>query len=869
MSTSVAGELHPVWAELPPIDAYEDDALRADDAVHDDFIRNPEEAGSDPARLRQIPQSTDTGHSGNALLAEFVDTLSDEQAGAALEFDSPVLMLSGAGSGKTRSLVGRIAKLLAPVEQGGFGVDPDSIMVVTFTNKAAREMRDRLRPIIAELEERGVVARGARNPLWIGTFHSLSMQILRSHAQQAGLQHNFTILDPGSEKDLAEDALKAAGFNMDETSSGQAAKNQIAPEAFLELVERAKNQALSPEFIRAEIETMGGLDDTRLAEFENPQMLDAYQHYQDALRRDNCVDFADLLNRTIELFREKPLIAGHWRSRLRHFMVDEFQDVNPAQMQWLATFMRAGEATPEEEVDVMYADRVEAWPRPTIALAGDEDQTIYTFRGSDVSIILDFEKYFPDGVVRKLETNYRCQPMVLDAANRLIEHNVGRRDKVLRPHDGNPPAEPVKVLLTNQASEHAASIVENIRERIAQGAEPAEFAILARTSSALKEFADLFTEAGIEHRVHGSADLTRREEVRDIMAYAELLANPDASMAFRRICNKPARKISSETVQKIKTKAIALNLSSVETARMVANGGVTIEGMKDAPIRALSEFFDMIETLRHDVAELPPHQALRVIMARTGYEADLVRNRDKAGSKSAQRLHNLGEICEIARRFWVDFEPEHLKRIEARDPDNPARMPLLEFHENFMMEGREASREKPAGVSIMTMHASKGLEFDRVYLPFFMGNVTPHANAVGEDDGIEEERRLAYVAFTRARKELVISWPSTNPPWAGKGNSSESEFIREAFGVRARDEIDRRRDGRQLRCAIAEFAWLDELAPGQSRNSRHYSEGDRVRGNRHAGGDDTGVRAVRGNGKIDLGGMFGSSRPSAGMEVTP
>lgn len=746
--------------------------------------------------------------------------LNDEQRAAATHFESPLVISAGAGAGKTKTLVARIAYIVSPMADGGMGADPDSVCVLTFTNKSAREMTERLQPLFDDLKDRGLLPgqadkRFGEAPIWAGTFHSISMRILRQVAHRAGLKSNFTIAGDEDAKTYLIEAVKRALQTANPTDVAAAAVEAGAgrdlhramggdnrrvptPEEFLQKlgadrlaeislpwltkaagasIEAAKNQMLDAASLRAELERIARADAARripLSEalhqdfFQktqqlkegnetfriraaNPFALDVFSRYDEAMRAANSVDFADLINHVSRIFEneESAVTATEWRARFRHFLVDEAQDMNPAQMRWLSA-LSGGGARWSGDCPEIYRERVDYFPWPSIAAAGDEDQAIYGFRGSDVRSMTDFSDWFSEAKTLAIETNYRCQPQVLEIANASISKSTtqGRTQKILRPAPTNPPAAPV-VMHAGERGTSLSAIVEEIRTR--RDAAPTDsIAILTRTRRLASEMADLLTQAQIPVDVKGSAAWREKKEIRDAVAYATLAINPDADHAFRRIRNSPPRDIGKTTTDRIAQWARENELSEIEASRLVARsvnpllgGPIDARAMGEMPVKdraadAMARFFEMFDAAaaRAKSCEGTAARALEILLVESGY---LARANDDAESavlirtllKEAERFANLDEFCA-----------------------------------SFSLDPAEAEEEDASlsRVEVMTIHAAKGLEFDHVFVPDAIDGVMPYRrekNVALAPEEMEEERRLFFVAVTRAKKTLSFAAPET------------------------------------------------------------------------------------------------------------
>lgn len=749
-----------------------------------------------------------------------LETMSREQADAALVFDNPVLMVAGAGSGKTRALIGRATKLLLPKEHGGLGADPGSLMMVTFTNKAGREMRERFAGVLGALRENGVYGEP-----WIGTFHSISMKILRIEAKHAGYGANFTILDDSDAKEIAKEAAAELGveaFDIDE---------------FFSNLEYAKARLMTPEMIlrkKAEIEAAReeGKPLTPLQERWNmalhdkmsPDFPKLYNAYQGLLSRNNSVDFSDLINQVTLLFRTRPDIRASWQSTFRHFMVDEAQDMNPAQAAWLAQITGRGMETvldADADLGLAFDDatsgnhtinrhRLRAFPKPTIAFVGDDDQAIYAFRGSDTSIMLNMGRSYEGLVTRYLRQSYRCQPNILSAANRLIVNNEERYDKNVIAADAKRTGSSVIIKEFRTHKDELAHIAGEVKEHIKAGGKPSDIGVLFRTRNGVKEAAKAFRAAGLPVTEGKASNIRESMEFKDLMAYAGYLVNPDAEVLLRRIINKPARGLGPTSLGAVGINAKAKGISFNDEMRTIAQGKVEIadggKPYKAAFTEAVKGFDYLVSAMRQKITSQDAKDGLLTILRDSGYLAALITDvlsaTNLAKSPEAPRLRTLAprefmqEVLKLSGdKESADADMEDLADAAGRLSQGMRKMANLAlivgqaesapsvsaFVQESMLEMSE-NKDAP-GVNVLTMHASKGLEFKKVFLPHWYQGMMP----LGVDaDEINEERRLAYVSLTRGIDSVLISHPTdvTGAAFAmGKGGKVKpSAFFQEMIG---------------------------------------------------------------------------------------
>ena len=645
-----------------------------------------------------MTESTDI----TALNAPYLAGLNDRQREAVLAIDGPVLVLAGAGTGKTRVLTTRLAHILT----SGLAW-PSQILAVTFTNKAANEMKERIGHLIGRPVE----------GWWLGTFHSLAARILRSQAELVGLKPNFTIVSTDDQLRLVKQLIEAEGLDTQRWPS----------RVVLGLIERWKDRGLTPDKVsRAE-----------LAEVASGRILDLYHAYQQRLLTLNACDFGDLLLHNLTIFRTAPDQLERYQQQFRYILVDEYQDTNVAQYLWL---------------------RALAQSHKNICCVGDDDQSVYGWRGAEVENILKFEKDFPGARVIRLEQNYRSTPHILAAASGLIAHNEGRLGKTL--WTDVPEGEKVRIIGAWDGTEEARQIGDEIETLQRRGTELKDIAILVRAGFQTREFEERFITLGIPYRVIGGPRFYERQEIRDALAYLRLIHQPDDGLAFERIVNTPRRGLGDTTLKQLNEISRAQSLSVPEVARQI----IGTDELKPAARRSLTAFMNDLARWRQ-MADVTPHAELaQIVLDESGYTA--MWQQDKS-IEAPGRLENLKELV----RALEDFES-----LEG----------FLD-HVSLVMENTEgAPRDQ---LSIMTLHGAKGLEFDTVFLPGWEEGLFPHPRALDENGikGLEEERRLAYVGLTRARKLAIIAHAGSRRIHNQWQNSLPSRFLAEL----PKDHIDR------------------------------------------------------------------------------
>ena len=625
-----------------------------------------------------------------------LDGLNDEQRAAVTADDGPLLLLAGAGTGKTRALTTRIAYKIATQVAW-----PSQILAVTFTNKAAREMKERISTMLGETVE---------GMPYLGTFHSLSARILRQHAELVDLRPDFTILDTDDQIRLLKQLIQAENIDDKRWPARQMAM----------LIDRWKNRGWSPENVP---ESESGF-------FGNGLGGKIYANYQARLKILNSADFGDLLLECLRLFRENEAVLSEYQQRFKHILVDEYQDTNAVQYLWL---------------------RLLAQGHNNICCVGDDDQSIYGWRGAEVDNILRFEKDFPGAKIIRLERNYRSTPHILGAASGLIAANESRLGKTLWT-DSNEDGEKVKVRGTWDGEEEARLAADDIEAHQRSGQSLNEMAVLVRASFQMREFEDRFISLGVPYRVIGGPRFYERAEIRDANAYLRLIAQPDDDLAFERICNRPRRGFGDVAMKGLHSAARRANKSLFRTAEDI----IDTEELKPAARRSLTGFVRAVTHWRSLVDTMTHTELAELVLDESGYTA--MWQADKS-PEAPGKLENLKELV----RSMDEFENltgylEHISLVmEAQTDDNEDK------------------------VSIMTLHAAKGLEFETVFLPGWEEGLFPHQRSLDESGtkGLEEERRLAYVGITRAKHRATISFAG-NRRTHGQWNSAlPSRFIDE------------------------------------------------------------------------------------------
>jgi len=659
-----------------------------------------------------------------------LENLNPEQLAAVTLPDQSALILAGAGSGKTRVLTTRIAWLI----QTG-RVSPSGLLAVTFTNKAAREMLTRISAMLP------INTRG----MWVGTFHGLCNRFLRTHHRDAGLPQLFQILDSQDQLAAVKRVLKALRVDEERFPAREA---QLFINAAKEEGRRARDVEVTDETVR------------RLAEI--------HAAYDEQCQREGVVDFAELLLRTFELLTRNEVLREHYRARFRHVLVDEFQDTNRLQYRWL---------------------KLLAGPTTLVFAVGDDDQSIYRFRGANVGNMGELEHDFHVENVIRLEQNYRSQGHILAAANALIAHNRKRLGKNLWTAAGQ--GEPVRVYEAQSDGYEAAWLTEEVQSLHRGGLRLAEIAVLYRSNAQSRIIEHALFSNGLPYRVYGGLRFFERMEIKHALAYLRLAANPEDDGAFLRVANFPARGIGARTLEALQDAAQAGGTSLYRAAA----------GLPGRTAGAVAGFVRLVESLNAETRGLPLTEAVEVMLERSGLVAHYKSERD-----GADRVENLGELVNAAAAFVNEAEEQDLTSFLAHA--------ALESGENQAAEGTDA-------LQLMTVHSAKGLEFAAVFITGLEEGLFPHEQSVAEDDGLEEERRLMYVAVTRARTRLYLSSAQTRMLHGQTRYNVTSRFLDEIP-----DEVVKHLTPKPGRGKFDDVAWV--VQPQKTAGSASPGHGFRI-----------------------------------------
>lgn len=620
----------------------------------------------------------------------YLNTLNTQQTEATTTTEGPLLVLAGAGTGKTKVLTTRIAHLL--LTEKAF---PGQILAVTFTNKAAQEMKERITHLV------GPPAEG----LWIGTFHSIGARILRKHAERLNFTPDFTIIDTDDQIRLIKQLMAEHQIDVKTTP----------PKLVLSIVQGYKDKGMTPEQIQ---------------KFNNDTTYtNLYKDYQTKLLQYNACDFGDLLLHNLTLFTQHPEILTQYHHRFNYILVDEYQDTNVAQYLWL---------------------RLLAQARKNICCVGDDDQSIYGWRGAEVGNILKFEKDFPNATIIRLEQNYRSTSPILACASAVIAHNTERHGKTLWTEQNG--GEKIKIKGYYNNIEEANETIDEISTLQYKGIEPEQIAILVRTGAQTRNFEEAFLTSGIPYQVIGALKFYERKEIRDVIAYIKLLLNQHNDLAFERIINTPKRGIGNTTLEQLRRTGSEHNLSLVDAAKKL----IKEKGLRPQAAKALEQFIKELNSWSKERETSHHVTVIETVLEESGY---LAMWENENTEEANTRLENIRELIRALNDFdTLSAFLEHVSLVTDIDQNN---------NQNV--------------VSIMTLHAAKGLEFDIVFLPGWEEGLFPNQRALDENGhkALEEERRLAYVGITRAKKQLYVSFASTRRIFNKYQQSIPSRFISE------------------------------------------------------------------------------------------
>lgn len=700
-----------------------------------------------------------------------LETLNPQQKEAVMTTEGPLLILAGAGSGKTKVLTYRIAFLI----DAGI-TTPDNILAVTFTNKASAEMKHRIKSILKETTRGGDV----QEIPWMGTFHSICMKILRRNAQHIGFDNNFTVYDSQDQQSAVKEAMKRLNIDIKETN----------PRAVLNYISSAKNELIESSVYESYAD---GYFQERVAEI--------YPVYQKVLKENNAMDFDDLIMNTVKLLVENKNILQYFQNTFKYILVDEYQDTNHAQ--YVLITMLAKEYQ-------------------NICCVGDDDQSIYAFRGATIKNILSFEKDYPDAKVIKLEQNYRSTKKILDASYSVISKNRSRKDKKLWTE--NDDGENICLYEASDEESEARFVISKIEEIRKKNEYPADeiyknFAVLYRTNAQSRSLEESFINSGIPYRIVGGVKFYERKEIKDIISYLRLFINPRDNNSLERIVNLPKRGIGNKTIEEYKLRSSSESKGILEY--MVENVSSLAAGGKS--------FVAMYQDLLEASKKMQIVDFINYVLERTGYVKML-----KDGTlENESRIENLKELITVASRYDEDLPPEGLRSF---------------LEEVSLLEGISAENESDNVVTLMTIHSAKGLEFDHVFVVGVEEGLFPHTNSILDQKEMEEERRLAYVAITRAKKNLYLSHAVSRRYFGSIQRNPISRFIEDIDPGLLTKEADYYRS--DYSSSFDNFFEDDYLVP-----SFDFKVGDKVKHEYFGKGV---VKYVHGNNiEIDFGPIYG------------
>jgi len=679
-----------------------------------------------------------------------LSTLNPPQREAAVHGEGPLLILAGAGSGKTRVITTRVAWLIQERK-----VDPRSVLAVTFTNRAAGEMKERLAKLIG---------RQAVDGMFVSTFHAFCVRFLRQEGPKLGFRRDFSIFDDDDQTRLVKECMHE--LQIDE--------KQVKARALLWRIGQAKNAMLSPAQYAEQAEGDIG-----------QHAAEVYKLYQAKLKSMQAMDFDDLINHSVGLLQSDPATLKNWQERLRWFLVDEYQDINPAQYQ-LIRLLSAGSRN--------------------LVVVGDDDQSIYKFRGADIRNILDFEKDFPDAKVVKLEQNYRSTQRILEAAWAVVKRNEGRKDKKLWTQ--NALGEPITFYQAPDEVEEGRYVAGQIvwlnrRERRPLG----DFVVLYRTNAQSRALEEAMRREALPYRIVGGMRFYDRMEVKDCLCYLRLLANPDDLLSLKRVINMPPRGIGDLTLDKVQAHAWSKGL----TMFAAMADAEAVPGLQAKAVRELKKFTAVISDLRAEVATSGPARLLSEVVKRSGYLDYWMAERS---SEAEMRVENVKELVASA----LDFEER------GREKTVGAYLEMVALASTLDKTGDGGDQ-----VTLMTLHNAKGLEYPVVFLAGLEEGLFPHSNSVEEEGGVEEERRLCYVGITRAREKLHLSCAISRRSFGNRAYNPHSRFLDEIppdlmEGFQAlRGEEGRTAGGGTT------VPFLDDLPQDEMDRAFNFRLGDRVR----------------------------------------
>ncbi|QKD81974.1 DNA helicase PcrA [Thermoleptolyngbya sichuanensis A183] len=686
--------------------------------------------------------------------ADFLAHLNPSQRRAVEHYCGPLLVVAGAGSGKTRALTYRIANLVLTHR-----VDPENILAVTFTNKAAREMKERIEKLFAEREAqskhgkplealpeheqtrlKSFVYKTITKDLWIGTFHALCSRILRfdiekfRHPGGYSWNRNFSIFDESDAQALVKDIV-INQLNLDD--------KKFDPRSVRYAISNAKNQGWSPADLERE-----------QPNFRGRTIANVYAEYQKALAANNALDFDDLILIPVQLFRQNEQVLAYWHKRFRHILVDEYQDTNRTQYDLIRLLVTNGEET----------ENFKDWEYRSVFVVGDADQSIYSFRAADFRILLEFQDDFGDGLpdddtrtMVKLEENYRSTANILEAANELIENNTERIDKVLRATRGA--GESIFLFRAEDETDEARFVIDQIRQLEQNNPELhwGSFAILYRTNAQSRAFEEFLGRYGIPYNIVGGLRFYDRKEIKDVLGYLRAIANPQDTVSLKRVINTPRRGIGKTTIDRLESAARDLDRTLWE----VLTDETLVSTLAGRSAKAVSGFTNTIQTWQAKLEDTPPAEIVQGVLEDSGYVADL---KAQGTNEADDRLQNVQELYNAVLQFEEENEGATL---------------LMFLANASLASDLDNTKEDQRQVSLMTLHSSKGLEFPVVFLVGVEQGLFPNFRSMEDPASLEEERRLCYVGITRAKERLFISYARERRLYGTREPAAPSLFLAE------------------------------------------------------------------------------------------
>ena len=649
---------------------------------------------------------------------EILEGLNGAQREAVVNYNGPSLIIAGAGSGKTRVLTTRIAYMLSQ------GVDPSSILALTFTNKAAREMRERIEKLV------GRQARYIR----MGTFHSVFARILRENATRLGFPESFTIYEPNDVKNLIKTIIKEKNLS----------EERYKPQAVAARISMAKNCLITPGAYKANA-VLAGED----REAKMPEVGDIYIEYCNRCKRNGAMDFDDLLLQTNILLRDAPDVLEQYQDKFKYILVDEYQDTNMAQY--------------------IIVRRL-ALKHSNVCVVGDDAQSIYAFRGAKIENILSFQRDYPTTKVYKLEQNYRSTQTIVEAANSLIAHNSRRLDK--RCFSAADKGEKIRLVRCLEDSYEPVEVAMDIKDRVREGAEWRDFAVLYRTNKQHGLFEAAFTRRAIPYRVYKGMSLLEHKDIRNMIAYLCVILNPNDDESFKRIINYPARGIGDTTVARIAEIAAQRQTSMWHTVNALVGSSEALGQVEKVVVRKVAEFVRMINELSAMRVEMGICDFAKEVMMRSGILHELEREKKPENDTAKDYLDQL-------LAMMSSYEDECDREMEEGLRDKEQRPTIDEWMQNIMLQTDQDNEDDGNKVTLMTVHSAKGLEYDYVYIVGMEEGLFPSSRSVESVADLEEERRLMYVAITRAKKAALLSFSEMRRVWGKTENTKPSRFLSE------------------------------------------------------------------------------------------